>query len=332
MDSKEAIISLDAPTDERFDMSNSISEFRIRSIIVAPLLDSDGDPLGAIQMDTLDSKRQFEARDLEILASIASQAGVAIENAQLHEQVLQRQRVEHDLELARSVQRAFLPSQNPGLSGYEFFSYYHPAEQIGGDYYDYIPLPDGRLTIIVADVVGHGVAAAMLMAKLSAETRFLLASEHCPAAAITKLNQRLVSLNLQKFVTLLCLVLDPPSGKVDIVNAGHMAPLWLRPGGQVLEPGDEVAGVPIGILDEYDYEQASIQVGVGDRLVLYTDGINEAPSKAGKMFGISRLQKLVGEIGGPIQVAGDRIVNEVRTFIEGTPQADDMCLVIMGRR
>lgn len=331
METKQAIISIDASTDERFEMAHSISDFRIRSIIVAPLLDSDGEPLGAMQMDTLDSKRHFESGDLEILASIATQAGVAIENAQLHEQAVEKQRVEQDLELATKVQQAFLPNVNPGLDGYQFYSYYHPADQIGGDYYDYIPLPDGRVAIIVADVVGHGVAAAMLMAKLSAETRFLLASENDPSVAITKLNNTIATLGVEKFVTLLCLVLDPSNGALDIVNAGHMAPIWLKPDGTVEEPGDEAAGVPIGILEDFEYDRASITVGEGDRLILYTDGINEAPDKSGEMFGISRLQNLVAEGRGALQDAGDKIVAEVKQFITGTQQADDMCLVIVGR-
>lgn len=331
MDSKQAIISLDASSDERFEMANSISDFRIRSIIVAPLLDSDSEPLGAIQMDTLDSKRHFESGDLEILVSIATQAGVAIENAQLHEQVLQQQRVERDLELARNVQQAFLPEKSPGIEGYEFYSYYHPAEQIGGDYYDYIPLPDGRLAIIVADVVGHGVAAAMLMAKLSAETRFLLASEGNSAGAITKLNHRISTLGVEKFVTFLCLILEPTTGKIEIVNAGHMAPLWLKPEGAVEEPGEEAAGVPLGILDDFEYEQAEIQIGDGDRLVLYTDGINEAPDVNGNMFGICRLQSLVADGHGAMREVGDSIVKDVTEFIAGTERADDMCLVILGK-
>lgn len=331
MESKQAIISLDASSDERFEMANSISDFRIRSIIVAPLLDSDGEPLGAIQMDTLDAKRQFETGDLEILASIATQAGVAIENAQLHEQVVQQQRVEQDLELARNVQRAFLPDKNPGLDGYEFYSYYHPADQIGGDYFDYIQLSDGRLAIIVADVVGHGVAAAMLMAKLSAETRFLLASQASPSVAITKLNNHIANLGVEKFVTLLCLVLDPGTGKLEIVNAGHMAPLWLRASGDVEEPGDEAAGVPIGILEDFEYEQAAIDISKGDRLVLYTDGINEAPDKEGAMFGIQRLQDMVKNGVGDLNKVGEHIVTNVKDFIQGTEQADDMCLVIFGR-
>lgn len=331
MESKEAIISLDASSDERFEMANSISDFRIRSIIVAPLLNSTGEPLGAIQMDTLDSKRQFEAGDLEILASIATQAGVAIENAQLHEQAVQQQRVEQDLELARKVQQAFLPAKNPDIEGYDFYSYYLPADQIGGDYYDYVPLADGQLAIVVADVVGHGVAAAMLMAKLSAETRFLLASGTCPAEAITKLNRHISQLGVDKFVTLLCLVLNPATGEVQIVNAGHMAPLWLKSDDTVSEPGDETANLPIGILDDIVYEKSLITINAGDHLVLYTDGINEAPNAKDKMFGIARLQELVRASGDNVQESGEKIIEDIQVFTKGTEQADDMCLVILGR-
>lgn len=331
MDSREAIITLDASSDERFEMANSISDFRIRSMVVAPLLDSDSEPLGAIQMDTLDPRRQFETRDLEILSAVATQAGVAIQKAQMHEQLIQQQRIEHDLQLARSVQRAFLPAGHPDAAGYDFYQYYLPADQVGGDYYDYIPLNDGRVAIIVADVVGHGVAAAMLMAKLSAEVRFLLASQATAARAISLLNHHIAGLGVDKFVTLLCLILDPPTGQVEIVNAGHMAPIWLKQDGSVEQPGDEVAGVPIGILDDFEYDLASIELAKGDRLILYTDGINEAPSAQGEMFGIQRLQQLVTQCTGSLQDAGDRIVADVRKFVEGTQQADDMCLVMVAR-
>ncbi len=331
MESKEAIISLDATSDERFDMATSISDFRIRSMIVAPLLDSDGEPLGAIQMDTLDAKRRFEKPDLEVLAGIATQAGVAIENAQLHEALVQQQRVEQDLELARNVQRAFLPNRDPGTEGFQFYHYYLPADQIGGDYFDYIKLADGRLAIIVADVVGHGVAAAMLMAKLSAETRFLLASQSNPAVAISMLNETMCQLGVNKFVTFLCLVLEPKTGHIEIVNAGHMLPLWLKADGTIVEPGDEAVGFPLGIVDGTAYDLATIEIAKGEKLVLYTDGIHEAPSADGRMFGLSRLQKLVGDGEGTIKSIGERIICDVQEFINGTEQADDMCLVILGR-
>lgn len=331
METKQAIMSLDASSDERFEMANSVSDFRIRSMMVAPLLDSDDQPIGAIQMDTLNARRRFEAADLEILASIASQAGVAIENAQLHERLVQQRLVEQDLNLARSVQRAFLPAAGPDMNGYVFYNFYQPAQQIGGDYYDYIPLPDGRMAVIVADVVGHGVAAAMLMAKLSTEAKFYLASQPDSARAISMLNHRISTLGVEKFITFLCLILDPNSGRIEIINAGHMAPLWKTISKQILEPGDEQAGVPVGILEDYEYEMGSIEMQSGEQLLLYTDGINEAPNAAGAMFGIARLQELMTLVGNDVQQIGSQIVDEVTAFVKGTEQADDMCLVVIGR-
>ncbi|MCA9127275.1 MAG: SpoIIE family protein phosphatase [Planctomycetales bacterium] len=331
MQSKQAIISLDATSDERFEMANSISDFRIRSMIVAPLLDSEGNALGAIQMDTLDSKRRFEPGDLEVLAGVAMQAGVAIENAQLHERLVHQQRVEHDLMLAHRVQKAFLPVRPWIVEGYSFYHFYDPAEHVGGDYFDYIGLADGRLAVVTADVSGHGVAAAMLMAKLSAETRFLLASHSDPALAITRLNSRLHVLNVDMFITMLCLVIEPTTGKVEIVNAGHMRPLWLRRDGSVEQPGDNAVGVPIGVIDDFEYELASLQLAEGERLVLYTDGINETPDPDGNLFGIDRLINYVRGRSGKLDTLGADIVNEVLTFAGGKEQVDDMCLVVVSR-
>ncbi len=331
MDTRQAILSLDASNDSRFEMANSVSDFKIRSMAVAPLLDSNGEPLGAIQIDTLNARRRFEQPDLELLVSIASQAGVAIENAQLHERLVQQRLVEQDLELARNVQRAFLPAQPPAFPGYQFHNFYQPANQIGGDYFDYIALPDGRLAVIVADVVGHGVAAAMLMAKLSTETRFSLASNHDGAKAITILNERIASLGVDKFITFLCLILDYDSNRVEIINAGHMAPLWLTSHNKIVEPGDEQTGVPIGIIDEFVYEKSTIEIADGEKLLLYTDGINEAPNLKGAMFGIERLKMFLGETNDDVERIGEKIVAEVKTFIQGTEQADDMCLVVIGR-
>ncbi|MBI2478269.1 MAG: GAF domain-containing protein [Planctomycetia bacterium] len=191
MDTKEAILSADAASDVRFEMSQSIADFRIRSMMCAPLVDSDQNAFGILQIDTLDQRQRFREDDLELLVSTAAQASIAINNARLYEASLRQRGVERDLELAREVQQAFLPQNAPNLPDYTFYSYYRAANTIGGDYYDYVPLPNGNLAVIVADVVGHGVAAAMLMAKLSAESRYCLASETEPAVAVTKLNRRL---------------------------------------------------------------------------------------------------------------------------------------------
>jgi phosphoserine phosphatase RsbU/P len=331
MDTRQAILSLDASSDERFEMAHSVADFKIRSMAVAPLLNGRGEPLGAIQMDTLNSRRRFETPDLEILVSVASQAGVAIENAQLHERLVQQRLVEQDLQLAQSVQRAFLPSTQPSVAGYVFHDFYQPAQQIGGDYFDYISLPDGRLAVIVADVVGHGVAAAMLMAKLSAETSFSLASLPDGAQAISLLNKRISALGVDKFITFLCLILDPNSNRIEIINAGHMVPLWRTTTGKILEPGEEQTGVPIGVVDDFEYEKSSIEIVKGEKLLLYTDGINEAPNLNGELFGIPRLQVLLAKNSGSVKQIGSQIVTEVTQFVRGTEQADDMCMVVIGR-
>ncbi|RMF42548.1 MAG: FHA domain-containing protein [Planctomycetota bacterium] len=331
MDSKHAIISLDAATDSRFDSAMSIADFGIRSIIVAPLLSSSGEALGVLQMDTKDAKRKFTPDDLEVLAGIATQAGIAIENARLHERIVAQQRVEQDLKLARSVQEAFLPHKSPEVPGWRFFNYYRPAEHIGGDYFDYIPLSNGKIAVVVADVAGHGVAAAMLMAKLSAEARFLLASHPKAAEAITLLNQRLAELSVEKFVTLVCLVIDPETGACELVNAAHMLPIWVHQDGRITEPGEQESGIPLGIMRDYPYESVSLQLEVGDRIVLYTDGINEAVNPAGEMFGIPRLKEVLKKSIGPLPELGARIMQQHSMFCGRAPQGDDICLVLVER-
>jgi serine phosphatase RsbU (regulator of sigma subunit)/pSer/pThr/pTyr-binding forkhead associated (FHA) protein len=332
MEHRHALISLDASSDERFEMSQSVTDFRIRSMIVAPLLSSEGEPIGAIQMDTLNQRRRFEESDLEILTAVAAQAGVAIENAQLHEQLVEQRLLEQDLDLARRVQQAFLPGKYPDLNGFSFYHFYQPAQQIGGDYYDYIPLPDQRIAIVVADVVGHGISAAMLMAKLSAETRFALASNQSVNKAISSLNSRMSGLGLEKFITFLCLVLDPRSGMIEIVNAGHMPPLWRRGADRIMQPGEAESGLPLGVLDEFEYELSCITLDPGERLVLYTDGIHEAPNLAGEAFGIVQLQTLLSSPHVDVREIGENLTQTVIKHIQGTTQADDMCLLVLGRQ
>ena len=137
---RKAILSADAASDERFGMAQSIADFSIRSMICAPMIGADGVPIGVIQIDTLNQRSRFTDEDLEVLASVASQAAVSIDNAKMHQQVLAQQALTRDLELARRMQRALLPSKPPEIPGYCFFDYYQSARQVGGDYYDYVVL------------------------------------------------------------------------------------------------------------------------------------------------------------------------------------------------
>ena len=184
---KKAVLSQDAGADKNLPTSASIADLKIRSVMCVPLLTPDREALGIIQLDTSDRK-QFAQEDLDVLAAVACQAAIAIQNAQMHESLLERERVNRDLKLAEQVQKRFLPQSVPAIPGFEFFAHYDPAYEVGGDYYDFVPLPGNRLAIALGDVSGKGVAAALMMAKFSGDTRYCILTENSPAAAANELN------------------------------------------------------------------------------------------------------------------------------------------------
>src|SRR5207244_5915454 len=174
----------------QFDMSQSIAECKIRSMVVAPLLSRFNEQaFGVIQLDTQDRFKKFTQDDLRLLMAVAAQAGVALDNARMHESLITRAGLERDLELAKHVQKSFLPKKLPVAPGYDFFAHYESAQEVGGDYYDFIPLPGGRLAVMIGDVAGKGVPAALLMAKVSSDSRFTMLTEAGPAEAVFKLNE-----------------------------------------------------------------------------------------------------------------------------------------------
>lgn len=328
---KEAILSADAATDTRFDMAQSIADFRIRSMMCVPIFNKDGDPLGVIQLDTQDQMQKFEQEDLDVLTSVASQVVFLIENAKLHETVLEKQKTEQDIQFAKKVQQGFLPATHPEVNGYAFFDYYNPARQIGGDYFDYIPLPDERLAIALGDVSGKGVSAALLMAKLSSEVRYCLVSQPTPAASVDLLNLQFCRSGWDdRFVTFVLLVVDIHSHRVDIVNAGHMPPLLRTTDGKIIDL-DQETNLPLGVAEEVSYVQYTHELSTGESLTLFTDGINEAMNTKRDLYGLGRLREKLA--AGPAEVSqlGKSILEDVRTFIGGHPQSDDMCLVCVGR-
>ncbi|MCA9195939.1 MAG: SpoIIE family protein phosphatase [Planctomycetales bacterium] len=334
IDSKQAIVSEDAATDKRFDMSESIAEFRIRSMICAPLVNVDGVAIGAIQIDTIDQRKRFKAEDLEVLSSVATQAAIAIDNAQLHERALAQRELERDLQLAREVQNGFLPKSVPNCSCYLFYDYYKPANHVGGDYYDYIGLPDGKWAVVVADVVGHGIAASLLMSKLSASVKFALASNEDPARAMEQLNQTLAADQLEdRFITLVLAILDPQANAATFVAAGHMPPLIRRADNQVTRFAirDHV-GPAILLDDDLTFESHTVPFNVGDTMVLFTDGITEATDPDFQLYGEERMIALLkaNQTNDPT-IVGRAIVEDVRKFTNGIPNRDDMCLVCISR-
>ncbi len=331
MEAKTAVLSADAATDERFDSSQSIADVRIRSMMCAPLLDSEGRALGVLQIDTLDQRSRFTQDDLDVLAAVASQAAFAVEAAQLHEAAIEKREMERDLELAFRVQKSFLPSAPPVIPGYKFFDFYDPAKAIGGDYYDYIHLPNNRLAVVLADVAGKGVPAALLMAKLSAEARVALATCPTPGAAISQLNNVFAHVLQDRFITMVVCVLDTARHEVVLVNAGHMPPFLRRHDGQVLPVGEDAAGVVLGAVPGFEYEEFQMPLAKGDCLVVFTDGISEAMNDANELYGLDRLRGQLQVKVKSLTELGDALLDDVTDFVGRRPQSDDMCLLCFGR-
>jgi phosphoserine phosphatase RsbU/P len=323
--SGQAVLSADTGADQRFDPSQSIRMLQIRSTMCVPLLGQAGARLGVIEIDTKDRLHPFRAEDLHVLASAATQAARAVELAGWH-------REQRDLEAATRIQKSFLPSERPQLPGLQFFDHYVPARHVGGDYYDYVRLPGDRLAVAIGDVSGKGVSAALLMARLSAAARFALATAPTLAQAVRELNTTLIRPGTEdQFVTFLVLVLDLAHWSITLVNAGHLPPLLGRAAGQAVEEvGEPAAGLPLGVLDR-PYEEVTVPLAPGDLVLLYTDGVTEARSPTGELYGMSRLRAAAQTAPPQAESLGTAVLADVQRFAAGRPPGDDVTLVCFGR-
>ncbi len=332
MESGEAILSADALEDKRFDASESLDGLGIRSMICVPLIAKGGEALGAIQLQTQSLRHQFTQSDLDVLISVGSQATLAIENARLHEDLLRRSDIERELRFATQVQLGFLPEVRPNPPCYEFFDYYEPAQRVGGDYFDYIPLNDGRIAIGLADVAGKGIPAALMMARLYSSVRLHLFSQPTPGKVLSGLNGEIHSQGMgHRFVTFVLLMLDPVRHEMTIANAGHLPPIVRTADGQCTSVGRKESGMPLGINPEQEYREFTLPIEAGSSIVLYTDGITEAMNAANELFGRQRLEQFVSSISDSAEELTKAIVTEVDRFCGTRPQRDDMCLVCLRR-
>ena len=328
--SGEAILSTDVLDDSRFTASTSLTELKIRSMMCVPLLDQDQDEaVGVIQIDTRSTDPGFTAEDLDLLVSIAVQAEMALEIAKLHEEVVRQREMERDLEFATQVQLGFLPKDRPKVTGYAFADYYEAALRVGGDYFDYISLPEGKLALALGDVAGKGMPAALLMARLYSSTRFQLFTAADPAAALTGLNKDIASSGLgHRFITFVLMVLEPESGKVTVVNAGHLPPLWRRADGDIQMVAKKESGLPLGIVPDQEYKAVTITLQPGDSLFAYTDGVTEAMNADREIYGRDRLRRCIQGTSQGIGPLIKTIISDVESFTGGSTHArDDTCCV-----
>jgi len=332
----EGLLSEDATADKRFDLSQSIADCKIRSVMCAPLTGRQtGKAMGVLQLDTQDRFKKFNADDLKLLMAVAGQAAVALENAKMHENLVARAGLERDLKTAQQVQRSFLPKKPPDLPGYEFFAHYEAAQEVGGDYYDFIPLPGPRIAVMIGDVAGKGVPAALLMAKVSSDSRFCMLTQPSPADAVYHLNELMEEAGmLDKFVTLGACLLDPSSHQVTFVNAGHNAPvLYHKANGAMTEATTlDQTGYPLGVMDGIPYEATTITMQPGDVIVLFTDGVTEAKNKQEADFGMDGVYAAL-KASGPMtaKAMGQRLVAAAKQHFLGCKQHDDLTVACFGR-
>jgi serine phosphatase RsbU (regulator of sigma subunit)/pSer/pThr/pTyr-binding forkhead associated (FHA) protein len=332
MQSRRAILSADAASDSRFSASQSIVDCRIRSVMCVPFLRADGQVLGVIHVDSQDVLNGFVQEDLEVLAGIAGQAAQAVEQALAHDHRVHQEQIKRDLELAHRVQQGLLPTRPPDIPGYEIFDFYEPAQHVGGDFFAYVPLSEGRLAVVLADVSGKGVSAALVMAALSADVRYCLASERDLAKAVSLINESFLRGGWDdRFATCVVAVLEPTSHHVTLVSAGHLPVLLRDASGGVQPIGIDLGCLPLGLDPTRGYKSCELDVSAGSTLVFYTDGITEALDHEQRLYGLERLEEVLSGPAAGVGDIGRRILADVERHAAGQARSDDICLVCIGR-
>jgi sigma-B regulation protein RsbU (phosphoserine phosphatase) len=308
-----------------------------RGSAVVPLI-AEGHAVGALTVSHR-RPRLLDAGELRLLQLMGNQAAMAIDTARLHQEEVRVLALARELELGREIQLSLLPRGTPMLPGWEFATHYEPANEVGGDFYDFFDLtgsgidPPGRgLGIVIADVVGKGVAAALFMALSRTLIRSSALEVGEPVAAMLRANDLIRRDNQTgEFLTALYASLDPATGRMIYVNAGHNPPLWLRAAtGQVQELTEH--GIVLGIVDQVGLQACPIKLAPGDCVIFYTDGVTEAMNADHQLFGDEALRDVVAaHAGSSAQEIVRAIVRAVQAFSGGTPASDDLTLFVVRR-
>lgn len=275
------------------DMTQSMVEHRIRSAMCVPITWQD-QILGAIYGDSIKTGEEYTQEDVDFLAGLAAQIGAALKTSQLVEQEQRRIQMENDLTIARQIQEGLFPRDIPQPAGLQVMAYNSPGRNVSGDYYDVIPLGPNRVAVVIADVSGNGVAAAMLMANLQAAVRVTLPETDSLANVIGRLNALVCENTVEsRFITGLICVIDLDRRTLRYVSAGHYPPYRVTPDGRVetlpLEPG-----LPLGVEDDAEYPISEISLGPeGCTIFLFTDGVPESLNRQEEFFGLGRIEDLL---------------------------------------
>lgn len=327
---RSSLLIRDTGKDSALALAQSLVMQKVRSLMAAPLQTNDR-VIGMIYVDSPDLIRNFTTEDLNLLTVMANTAAVRIEQVRLAEIEKTEELTRRELDQAAEIQRSLFPEFPPDIPGWEIAGASDPCRAVGGDYYDYAVTPMGRQAIIVADVAGKGLPAALLMSSLQA--RFMTLAEQFDDAAefMTRLNHGIaMKCPGNRFITAFLAVLHPESGEVEYVSAGHNPPLIRRSRGQVELVKD--GGPVLGIMKSIRYVAGRVVLGPGDAMVLYSDGVTEAPNLEEVEFGEARLEESLAKLD---EVNAVEFIRDLRAMIwehaGGAPQADDITTVVVRR-
>ncbi|MGB7069143.1 MAG: SpoIIE family protein phosphatase [Pyrinomonadaceae bacterium] len=326
----KSVLTADAQHDPRY-ASQTMALLGIRSVLAVPLSVDERNVFGIIYADSPTYESTFTEEHLDILTTLASVASIRVENASLLDERIERERMEHELELATEIQQRFQPAGPPKIDGYEFQGISFSCFEIGGDYYDFISRHDGRMLIALGDVSGKGTAAALLMSSLHAAIHAQVVAKSSLDQTITAVNEYLsANTPTNRFVTLFAAELDPSTGNLSYINAGHNPPLVGRLNGQVEQLS--AGGFPLGILPAAEFEVGQLSLEPGEVIVIYSDGVSEANNLKEEEFGVERLSEVLMEnLTQSAAAIRDKVESALSTFTETAPANDDITLVIIKR-
>jgi len=325
-------VCLKVGDSETGDLSASVVDLKLRAVMCVRLRVREK-VLGVIYVDSKVSTREFSTKDLRFFDALAVALAIALENARLVREALERQRLQQAMEIAEQILESLLPPDPTGIAGFDVAGRSIPAESAAGDYYDLVRCGDGRLGIVVGDVTGHGIGPAMIMTGARSALRTMFADDRDEADILERLNRRLSEdLADDMFMSMMVCRLDPGGRRLTWANAGQSSPLLLRADGKAQRL--EGTGLALGIDEDVSYEaQETLELHPGDVLALFTDGILEARNAADEMFGYAGIERVLREHrASPAGALVEAVIAAANEFAGGAVAEDDLTLVVVKAR